>query len=165
MSCIASRLALGAGAIVLSAIICSRASLSDGLTVKPVQDPTVKKECGACHMLYPPGLLPARSWTKMMSGLSVHFGENAELDDTMHKTITDYLVANAADAGGRQNKMLRNVRGDTTPERITELPYWKRKHERKGRIAPESLKRRGAKSSADCKACHTRAEAGDFDDD
>ncbi len=33
-----------------------------------------------------------------------------------------------------------------------------RKHDKKGRIAPDTLKRRGAKSASDCKACHQGAE-------
>ena len=36
-----------------------------------------KTECSGCHMLYHPGLLPERSWNKMMAGLEKHFGENA----------------------------------------------------------------------------------------
>lgn len=140
-------------------------TLSDGLNVKPVTDPIVRKECSACHMLYPAGLLPARSWTTMMDGLASHFGENAELDDALRRSITEYLTANAADSGGRTNKMLRGLARKVTPVRITELPYWKRKHERKGRVSPETLKRRGARTPADCKACHTDAEKGRFDDD
>jgi len=39
-------------------------------------------ECAACHMAYPTGFLPERSWQKMMGSLDDHFGENAELDAT-----------------------------------------------------------------------------------
>ena len=48
--------------------------------VAAIANPVYKEECGSCHMAYPPGLLPARSWTKVMSGLDNHFGDNAELD-------------------------------------------------------------------------------------
>ena len=39
-----------------------------GVRVAPVTDKVVAKECSACHMLYPAGLLPARSWTAVMAG-------------------------------------------------------------------------------------------------
>jgi hypothetical protein len=45
------------------------------------------------------------------------------------------------------------------------MPWFLRKHDKKGRIAPDTLKRRGAKSPADCKACHQAAEQGYFEDD
>ena len=39
-----------------------------------------KAECSSCHMAYHPGLLPERSWRKMMAELDKHFGQNASLD-------------------------------------------------------------------------------------
>lgn len=61
--------------------------------------------------------------------------------------------------------MLRDIPADASPIRITELTCFLRKHDKKGRIAPATLQRRGAKSPADCKACHDQAEKGYFDDD
>lgn len=146
-------------------VATSGVACADGLSVAPVKDPTVAKECSACHMLYPAGLLPARSWQALMGNLKSHFGDNAELDETTRQRITDYLVANAADAGGRSAGLLRGVPDGATPLRISEMPWFTREHGRKGRIAPETLKRRGAKSPADCKACHQGAEKGYFEDD
>ena len=37
-------------------------------------------ECGACHVAYPPRLLPASSWRAIMGGLAAHFGTDASLD-------------------------------------------------------------------------------------
>ena len=67
---------------------------------------TTLKECGACHMAFPPQLLPARSWKAIMLGLSDHFGENAELAEPTRAEITAYLVAHAADAPGTANGWL-----------------------------------------------------------
>ncbi|HQF31566.1 MAG TPA: hypothetical protein PLJ34_08980, partial [Hyphomicrobiales bacterium] len=72
-----------------------------GKRVRPVTDQTVIEECGACHMVFQPAMLPARSWVAVMNGLADHFGENAALSDDKVRAITDYLVANAGDAGGR----------------------------------------------------------------
>lgn len=140
-------------------------TVADGVSVAPVNEPIVAKECSACHMLYPAGLLPARSWQAMMGNLKNHFGDNADLDETIRQRITDYLVANAADARGRSGKLLGGVADGATPLRISEMPWFLRKHDKKGRIAPDTLKRRGAKSPADCKACHQGAEKGYFEDD
>ncbi len=152
-------------AALLSLYALPSITLADGLSVAPVKDPMVAKECSACHMLYPAGLLPARSWQAMMGNLKNHFGDNADLDDATRKHITDYLVANAADTSGRGGKLLRDMAGSAAPLRISEMPWFLRKHDKKGRIAPDTLKRRGAKSPADCKACHQGAEKGYFEDD
>jgi hypothetical protein len=73
-------------------------------------------------MLYPAALLPARSWKAMTGNLTDHFGDNATLDAATARTIEDYLTANAADAGGRQGKLLRRLDPAVTPARITDLP-------------------------------------------
>jgi len=165
MSMLPRRAALPLVAALLSISALASISVADGLKVAPVKDPVAAKECSACHMLYPPGLLPARSWQAMMGNLKNHFGDNADLDDATRKHITDYLVANAADTGGRGGTNSRDVSGGATPLRISEMPWFLRKHDKKGRIAPDTLKRRGAKSAADCKACHQGAEMGYFEDD
>ena len=39
--------------------------------------PAYTQECGSCHLAYPPGLLPALSWQRLMGGLDRHFGTDA----------------------------------------------------------------------------------------
>jgi hypothetical protein len=143
----------------------SHSLMAEGLKLAPVRDKTVAKECAACHMLYPSALLPARSWATMLDNLQDHFGENAALDEATTKAIADYLVANAADAGGQGWRTFRDLDPQTTPTRITDLPWWKRKHEKRDRVSPTTLAKNGAKFRGDCKACHRGAEQGLFDDD
>ncbi len=132
--------------------------------LRPVIDETVLKECSACHMAFPPALLPARSWRALMAGLDNHFGENAALDEATAKHIADYLVANAADATtGGNRRVLRGVRPSDTPLRITELPWWMREH--RGEVRPSAFKDPRVKSKANCVACHRGAARGSFDDD
>ena len=45
--------------------------------------PAYKQECAGCHMAYPPGMLPAGSWSRMMKGLDQHYGTDASLDPAM----------------------------------------------------------------------------------
>jgi hypothetical protein len=122
------------------------------------------KECGACHMVFPPSLLPARSWVAVMSGLKEHFGENAALDAATNKQIQDLLTAGAADAAGGNRHVMRGLSANQTPLRITELPSWIHEHG-KGRVSAAALAKAKAKSPSDCVACHTGAAQGRFEDE
>jgi len=128
----------------------------------PVTDAMTKKECGDCHMAFQPAFLPARSWAKIMDNLSDHFGEDASLPKEKVEHIKAYLMANAADKRWR-SKMMRGVRKNWTPLRITELPYWRHEHEEE--VRPSAWKDPRVKSKANCKACHKRADRGIYDDE
>ena len=118
------------------------------------------------HAIRPVGEdLPARSWSTIMADLANHFGDNAELDAAATRHITEYLAANAADSAKQNHVVLRDLAPTEAPARITALPWWTRKHERRDRVAPAALARAGAKFKGDCKACHQDAERGIFDDD
>lgn len=133
-----------------------------GAEVGAVPNERYQKECGACHLAYPPGLLPARSWRKLMGGLSDHFGDNAELDPADQKAIADYLTANAADRSEakRSMKIVRSLRPDETPIRISEVPYIVNKH----REIPARMIQGNpeVKSLGRCNACHAGADKGSF---
>ncbi len=118
-----------------------------------------REECGACHVAYPAGLLPAESWSTIMTTLDDHFGENAELSAETTAMISAYLTDNAGKPG---RGMLKRLKGDA-PLRITELPYFVRKHDE----VPERLVSGNDEvgSFSNCNACHERAESGDFDED
>lgn len=118
-------------------------------------------ECSSCHMAYQPGLLPERSWRKLMTGLDKHFGENAGLDAATAEEITRFLAANAADRSGnrRSAKIAASIPLASTPLRISETVYFRRKHEE---IAAETWRRPMVGSPANCQACHQTAEKGDF---
>jgi len=128
--------------------------------VAPVSSPTYEEECSSCHMAYPPGLLPARSWKKVMAGLETHFGDNAELDEETFKNISDFLISNSADTSDyrRSRKIMRSLNSDDTPIRISETPYIKHEHDE----IPDKLIKHNKKvnSLANCNACHSKAEQG-----
>jgi len=147
-----------ATAVALTAGLAATA-LSDE-RYPPVTDALTKKECGACHMAFQPAFLPARSWAKIMDNLSDHFGEDASLPKDKVEHIKKYLMANAADRRWR-SKMMRGVRKDWTPLRITELPYWKHEHEEE--VHPSAWKDPKVGSRANCKACHRMADAGIYE--
>ena len=120
------------------------------------------KECSACHMVFPPQMLPARSWEGLMNDLSNHFGEDATLDDAVKTDITAYLTANAADSAQNQaagRRLLRGIKASDVPLRITETPWWKRAH---GEVSQAAYAKPNVKSAANCAACHVGAEKGVF---
>ncbi len=134
------------------------------LDVDPVTSRDYQKECGSCHFAYPPGLLPERSWTELMNGLSDHFGDNAELAAGDRAALLAYLRANASDKSNAKAsvKITRSIPSGVTPLRITEVPYFVREH----REIPSRLyaKNSQVKSISNCKACHRGAESGSFNE-
>ncbi len=129
----------------------------------PVSNAAYKEECGACHFVYQPELLPSASWERILDSLEDHFGDAVELDPDASKTILDYLSANAAEhsSAKRAVKIMRSLRA-TVPLRITEIPYIRRKHHE---VTPDVLKRESIGSLSNCSACHTTAEDGIYEDD
>ena len=135
--------------------------------VKPANNELYSESCGECHYAYQPGLLPKRSWEKMMlkSSLEDHFGENAELDESDRKEILAFLVNDAADTSfyKRSTKINRSIPADVTELRITKVPYIKRKHkdlkDKHVKLNPK------VKSMINCNKCHRQIDKGIFDDD
>jgi hypothetical protein len=123
---------------------------------------TMAKECGACHMVYLPQFLPQRSWQALMSGLNSHFGENASLEQANSKIILDYLVQHAADMPGQDHRFLKGLADSVTPLRISDTPYWIRRH---SEIPPEVFTHPKVQSKANCGACHQDAAKGGFEDE
>lgn len=123
---------------------------------------TYLKECGACHMAYPAEFLPARSWQQLLATLDDHFGENAELAAEDVQKLRDYLNANAADRtdSRRGSRMLQGIDLQQKPLRISQLPYFIRRHDE----VPQrmSVGNPEVKSMSRCEACHTRAREGSF---
>ncbi len=131
--------------------------------LRQVNNPTYKDECGACHFVYQPELLPSASWIKIFANLDDHFGEAVEIDDDSKKMISDYLITNSAEKSSakRAVKIMRSI-GNQVPLRITDIQYIREKHHE---ISSDVLKRKSIGSLSNCSACHTTAESGIYDDD
>ncbi|MEW5878891.1 MAG: diheme cytochrome c [Pseudomonadota bacterium] len=107
------------------------------------------EECGSCHVAYPPPLLSAESWRAVMNGLDRHFGTDASIDSAARADIAAYLAANA----GAQRKF------GATATRITETRWFAREHDE---VPAHVWQRADVKSAANCGACHTQADRGDY---
>ena len=157
-------LALSVLALGFTTVLLDKARAGGGHYFAPVSDRVVKEECGSCHLAYPPSMLPARSWDRMMAQLSDHFGTDASLEAKTTEQVRRYLSENAADSGGRRygEKLTRGIALSDAPLRITELPQWMRKHRK---VPAWEWTHKDVRTKANCAACHAGAERGYFEDD
>ena len=156
-------IALTLVALLFSGLFLSRAQAGGGHFSAPVADPVVREECGSCHLAFPPSMLPASSWKRMMGELDKHFGSDASVTPAAAERITRYLSENAADTGCQRygGKLMRGVALASAPQRITELPKWVNEH---NDISAKEWKRKEVGSKANCAACHSDAERGYFNE-
>lgn len=122
-----------------------------------------RTECGACHLAFHPSLLPARSWKTIMIGQASHFEENLSLEQATVKEIEAFLINNAAEQAMTEAawKIDLSIPKTETLLRITEAPYWTKKHQR---ISDAIWKHPKVNGKVNCAACHLDAEAGTFED-
>ncbi|OHC80579.1 MAG: hypothetical protein A3H24_10290 [Rhodoferax sp. RIFCSPLOWO2_12_FULL_60_11] len=122
-----------------------------------------RNECGSCHAVFYPALLPARSWQKIMAEQSQHFGTDLGLDASTSAAVLAFMTANAADQHNTEAafKIEQSIPRDATPLRITETPYWLHKHQE---IAAADWASALVKSKSNCAACHSDADKGTFED-
>jgi len=117
------------------------------------------KECISCHTLYPPFLLPSKSWVSMMDTLQNHFGDDASLDAATTESIKAYLVKNSAETSTKDAslRILASLENDKTYLAITETPFWKNRHKK---IDKAVYAQSDIGKPSNCKACHANIENG-----
>jgi len=141
-------------AALLAALAASIAAAESEDTSRQVNLlPKYRQECTACHIAYPPGMLPAASWQRILGNLQHHFGADASLDADSVKQISTWLAANSA----------ANTAAQAGPpeDRITRSTWFRHEH---AEVPAVVWKRPMIKSASNCAACHTRAEQGNFDE-
>lgn len=149
--------------------LCGATAGAAGFEDRPltVQDETVRKECGDCHMVFPPSKLTKGGWKKIMGDLANHFGEDASLDADTVKHIEAYLADHALDAkGGIRTEMRLKAwekKGLVDPIRITETPEWTRHHTQKQSYRQMS-EEVGYTGGSNCIKCHKGAEHGQYEE-
>ena len=135
----------------LALLASAMSNANAGEHVYRANNPSWKAECSACHLAYPPQLLPAESWRAMMKQLDKHFGVDASLDAKTAAEISAFLEKNAG-----RNKPEATGK---PPLRITETRWFKKEHDE----VPARVWRSAAvKQPSNCAACHTQAEQGAF---
>ncbi|MDE2332945.1 MAG: hypothetical protein KGK10_00230 [Rhodospirillales bacterium] len=133
-------------------ILLAAALLAAGSAQAATPAQVYATQCGACHMAYPPTLLPARSWKVVIAGLQHHFGEDATLGRRDTATIATFLAENAADGPLGNSEFLRGLPPTMTPHRITDMPFWRVIHARL--LEPGIGTGPGIRKAAACNRCH-----------
>lgn len=125
---------------------------------------TYRQQCGSCHFAYQPGLLPARSWLKILDIPDGHVGGAVPLDGPVKEAIKQYLIDNSAEKSPskRSRKILDSVANADAPTRISDTPYIRKKHHE---ISEDVFSRKAIGFRGNCIACHKTAEKGNYDDD
>ena len=127
--------------------------------------PVFYKECGDCHKVYPPYLLPKKSWKRVMGALDNHFGEELTEDNitkSQQSSILEFLVANSAETSKREASIkIMNSLGIRRPKAITKTPYWRATHKH---IPISVYKEKKIKDKSNCIACHKDFDQGNLDD-
>lgn len=120
-------------------------------------------ECGSCHTLYPPSLLPAKSWEKIMQNLDDHFGDDASVDEKTNQSILSYLVKNSAETSTTEAslKFLNSIKNEDIIA-MSQTSFWKKTHKE---IPKEIFDNPKIKSPSNCKACHSDVEKGFIEDE
>lgn len=148
-------LALAPATAALAGLLAATPALADRDRGMPARVlPAYTQECASCHVAYPPALLPARSWQRVMAGLDKHYGSDASLDAGLQQQISAWLQAHAG--------TYKRVREEPPEDRLTRSAWFDRKHRQ---IDASVWKLPSVKSPANCEACHTLAHRGEYDDD
>ena len=139
--------------LIASLLVVTKVQASGGSETIAATNPKWKTECSACHIAYPPKLLPASSWKAMMGTLDKHFGADASFDSAATTEILAFLERNASN---------RKPEPSAKPQlRITETRWFRGEHDE---VPIRLWKDPRVKSASNCAACHTQAENGDFNE-
>lgn len=141
------------------------ASIYDKINYKQ-ENALFVSECASCHILYPPNILPQKSWVAMMSDLENHFGDDASLSEKDNQEILTYLVNNSAENSTKEVsiKILQYAQKHSDKEILafSQTGFWKDTH----LSIPENVFRQDTiKNKSNCKACHIDIEEGLIEDD
>lgn len=116
-------------------------------------DPTYVKECGDCHVPYPPGLMPAEQWQQIMSQLSRHYGVDASVDKDSAGRLSLWLTAQAATKAKYAGEI---PAGESLP-RLSAGRWFLSEH----RETPQAAIQAAGRLTR-CDACHPRAGLGHY---
>ena len=127
------------------------------------RDAVYVKECGSCHFAYSPGLMPARSWMRVLERIEKHFGESVQLDPAARAKLLAYLTANAADVSPYEGSkiFMERVPASQTPYRLSNVLRFREYHTVIREVISTKTKVK-VRTLTNCNACHQKADDGSF---
>lgn len=111
------------------------------------------EECASCHTAYAPRFLNKTNWHNITTNLNQHFGTDASIDDKSLAEIAQWLEKNAARSGKSAELSKDN--------RITSKRWFIHEHDE---VSANTWKRASIKGPSNCIACHSQANAGNFNE-
>lgn len=137
---------------LLAALGLSSPALADRMPSPSTYLPAYKAECASCHVAFPPSLLSAPDWRKVMGSLDKHYGDDASLDDKTRQAIEGFLTGQAS------SRSRTSASGGELP-RITTSSWFLREHRQ---VHQADWRHARVKTPANCSACHTGAAEGSY---
>lgn len=119
-------------------------------------DPAWRTECGSCHTAYPPALMSAPAWRRIMGALDRHYGSDATMDAATVARVASFLEVNAG-APGRAASV--SPAPDPRLPRVADGAWFAKEHRE---VSLAARTRPGIRGLGDCGACHAGADRGDF---
>lgn len=131
-------------------------AMADKLRLPADAPPSFQAECASCHVAFPPQLMVADDWRRVMRSLDKHYGDNASLDEKTRQILEDFHVRHA----GMASKVGagRTARAGEPP-RLTQTDWFQREHRK---VSAADWKAAKVKTPANCAACHTKATEGSY---
>lgn len=118
----AALLVAAAGAVAVAV-----ASAPAATRVGPPVAEVWARECGDCHLAYPPSLLPGAAWERLLAEDADHFGESLALPPDVAAELRAVAAAGAAERA--QNEFAARVAGeDVADGQITRTRAWADAH-------------------------------------
>ena len=136
----------------LGAVLTIATASAQAAAPTPATASTYQEECGSCHTAYPARFLKPADWTTVLGTLERHYGADATIDAAAMGAVARHLGVGAAPA---------DVHSTSALPRITRSGWFLHEHDE---ISAATFKSPAVGSAANCSACHTGADRGDFDE-
>ncbi len=112
------------------------------------------QQCSVCHLAYPPGLLPAGSWQKLLDDMPQHFTAQVMINVETQQEISQWLQAHAA--------TFPPVAEEPPQHRITQSLWWKKIHLNNSQLPAALWKKPSVAKGSSCVTCHASAAKGEY---
>ena len=112
------------------------------------------QQCNVCHFAYPPGMLPAASWKKLMDAMPQHFTAQVMINIDTQEEISAWLQANAG--------TFALVAEEPPQHRITQSVWWTKIHMNNAKVPAAVWKKTSVSKGTACVTCHQTAVKGEY---